>query len=45
MVGRIQRGIGFTREAWSLVRGRPGLVVLPSIALALETAVVAAAIR
>ena len=40
-MGRIQRGIGFTRQTWSLVRGRPGLVVLPSVALVLEAAVVA----
>ncbi len=40
-MGRIERGIGFTRETWSLLRGRPGLVVLPAIALALQAAVVA----
>src|SRR5919204_3421610 len=40
-MGRIQRGIGFTHETWSLVRGRPALVILPTIALALEAAVVA----
>lgn len=38
---RIQRGTGFTRETWSLVRGRPGLVVLPTIALTLQAAVAA----
>jgi hypothetical protein len=40
-VGRIQRGIGLTRETWSLVRAQPALLVLPTVALALEALVVA----
>jgi uncharacterized protein DUF6159 len=37
---RIQRGIGLTRETWSLVRAQPSLLVLPAIALCLQAAVV-----
>jgi hypothetical protein len=38
---RIQRGIGLTRETWSLVRAQPSLLVLPAIALGLQAAVIA----
>jgi Family of unknown function (DUF6159) len=40
-MGRIRRGIGFTHATWTLIRGRPQLVVLPAVALALQAAVVA----
>jgi membrane protein YdbS with pleckstrin-like domain len=40
-VGIIQRGIGLTRDTWWLVRAQPALLILPTVALALQALVVA----